>query len=317
MAIIGVVSAEKKYTLDEELSQIQDASIRLFVSKALERIPDYFWHIPASASGRFHPLDTLGEGGLVLHTKRVVYLSGELAKVFKLEGTKLDVLRAAAILHDSFKNGLMDEDHTEEDHPLIVRNQLQELASETPYFDEIMQAIECHQGLWGPQPLRMPKKSLEWALHIADFIASRSALYVYFSGYEPEKLPQEQEFSYLTKELEPLISRYLDLRTRRAGIEKEMEQLKNDITEEMHKLDERKVMTEKGSARLVNHTHYKINHTKLQPILEKMGLWGKVTMVNEKRLQEALADGVLEEEDIKDAVQRNIKESVRILPRED
>lgn len=311
------MSEERKFNLDEELEQIEDPSIRLFVTKALERVPSYFWHVPASASGRFHPLDTLGEGGLVLHTRRAVYLATEIAKVFKIDGAKLDVLRAATILHDSFKNGLVDEDRTEADHPLIVRHQLKDLASETPYFDEIMNAIECHQGLWGPQPLRMPKKPLEWSLHIADFIASRTAVYLYFSGYEPKEPPAEQEFEALSEDLEPAISRYLDLRTDRAEIEKQMEQVKKQILEEMNRRGEHKILTTKGSARLQINTHFKINQAKLKPLLERLGFWDKVTMVNEKRLQELLNDGIVSEEEVSDAVEKIAKDSVRILPRED
>ncbi|MBA7594874.1 hypothetical protein ES703_01830 [subsurface metagenome] len=311
------MNAERQFNLDEELAQIQDPSIRLFVTKALERVPSYFWHVPASASGRFHPLDTLGEGGLVLHTRRAVYLATEIAKVFKIDGAKLDVLRAAAILHDSFKNGLVDEDRTEADHPLIVRHQLKDLASETPYFDEIMNAIECHQGLWGPQPLRMPKKPLEWSLHIADFIASRTAVYLYFSGYEPLEPPVEQEFEALSEDLEPAISRYLDLRADRAEIEKQMEQVKKQILEEMNRRGEHKILTTKGSARLQINTHFKINQAKLKPLLERLGFWDKVTMVNEKRLQELLNDGIVSEEEVSDAVEKIAKDSVRILPRED
>ncbi|TKJ40201.1 hypothetical protein CEE36_09710 [candidate division TA06 bacterium B3_TA06] len=311
------MNAERQFNLDEELAQIQDPSIRLFVTKALERVPSYFWHVPASASGRFHPLDTLGEGGLVLHTRRAVYLATEIAKVFKIDGAKLDVLRAATILHDSFKNGLVDEDRTEADHPLIVRHQLKDLASETPYFDEIMNAIECHQGLWGPQPLRMPKKPLEWSLHIADFIASRTAVYLYFSGYEPLEPPAEQEFEALSEDLEPAISRYLDLRADRAEIEKQMEQVKKQILEEMNRRGEHKILTTKGSARLQINTHFKINQAKLKPLLERLGFWDKVTMVNEKRLQELLNDGIVSEEEVSDAVEKIAKDSVRILPRED
>lgn len=311
------MNEEKAYNLEDELSAIEDPSIRLFVGKALERIPEYFWHVSASASGRFHPLDTLGDGGLVLHTKRVVYLATELAKVFKVEGVKLDILRAAAILHDSFKNGLADEDHTEADHPLIVRHQLKDFSSDTSYFEDVMSAIECHQGLWGPQPLRMPKKPLEWVLHVADFIASRTAFYLYFSGYTPQKPPEEQEFDYLAEDLEPLVSRYLDLRVKRASLEKEMETIKRRILEEMAKREERKIVTTKGSARLVANTHFKIDHAKLRPILEKLGYWDKVTMVNEKRFQELLADELVSAEDVADAVEKVSKDSVRILPRED
>ncbi len=314
---IRLMNEDRQFTLDEELEQLQDPSIRLFVTKALERVPDYFWHVPASASGRFHPLDTLGDGGLVLHTKRVVYLVTEIAKVFKLDGVKLDILRAAAMLHDSFKNGIADEDHTEEDHPLIVRHQLKDLESETHHFEEIMGAIERHQGLWGPQPLRMPKTSLEWCLHIADFVASRTAVYLYFSGYKPEKIPPEQELPALSEDLEPAIIRYLDLRTRRAEIEREMEQVKKQIAEEMHKREERKAVTTKGSARLVSNTHCKIDQAKLRPILDAKGLWDKVIMVNEKRLQELLNDGIVTPEELGDAIEKTSKDSVRILPRED
>ncbi len=310
------MSNELKFSLDDELKHIEDPSIKLFVTKALEKLPSYFWHVSASASGRFHPLDTLGEGGLVLHTKRVVYLAVELAKVFKVEGVKLDILRAAAMLHDSFKNGLEDAEHTEEDHPLIVRYQLKHLESETPYFNEIMNAIECHQGLWGPQPLRMPKKPLEWILHIADFIASRTAFYLYFSGYTPEKSPEEENFDFLASDLEPAIARYLDLRVKRAELEKEMEQIKKQIIDEMNNRQERKIVTTKGSARLVANTHYKLDHAKLRPILESKGFWDKVSMINEKRFQELLADGAITAEEISEGFEKITKDAIRILPRE-
>lgn len=312
-----LMSKERKYNLDEELAGIEDPSIRLFTTKALELVPDYFWHVPASASGRFHPLDTLGEGGLVLHTKRVVYLSCQIANVFKIESVNLDVLRSAAILHDSFKNGVKDEDHTEEDHPLIVRHQLKDLATETPYFDEILAAIECHQGLWGPQPLRMPKKPLDWALHLADFIASRTAVYLYFSGYKPESHPSELDYGHLDSDLDELVEKYLDLRVNRASIESEMEQIKNKLVEEMNTRGERKLVTTKGSARLVSNTHYKINQARLKPVLEKLGLWDKVVMVNDKRLSEILSDEIISEEELGDAIEKVSKDTLRILPRED
>ena len=180
-----------------------------------------------------------------------------------------------------------------------------------------MNAIECHQGLWGPQPLRMPKKPLEWSLHIADFIASRTAVYLYFSGYEPLEPPVEQEFEALSEDLEPAISRYLDLRADRAEIEKQMEQVKKQILEEMNRRGEHKILTTKGSARLQINTHFKINQAKLKPLLERLGFWDKVTMVNEKRLQELLNDGIVSEEEVSDAVEKIAKDSVRILPRED
>jgi len=180
-----------------------------------------------------------------------------------------------------------------------------------------MEAIECHQGLWGPQPLRMPKKPLHWALHIADFVASRSAFYLYFSGYKPPSLPDENEMPYLAEDLTESISRYLDLRVKRAEIEKQMEEIKLKIIDEMNKRGEKKVFSTKGSARLVGNTHIKINQTKLREVLEKAGLWDKVVMANEKRLQELIEDGLITDEQLGDAVEKISKEGIRILPRED
>ena len=312
-----LMNKELRFHLDDEVAAIADPSIRLFTAKALERVPEYFWHVPASASGRFHPLDTLGEGGLVLHTKRVVYLSNEMAKAFKIDGVNVDVLRSAAILHDSFKNGLSDNGHTEEDHPLIVRYQLKELLTETSQFEDIMKAIECHQGIWGPKPLRMPSKPLEWALHLADFVASRTSIYLYFTGYTPQVMPEKLEFPGLIEDLSPVISSYLELREKRAAIEKQMESLKQQIAEEMNKRGERKIVTSKGSARLVGETHFKLNQLKLKEILEKLGYWEKVSMVNEKRLQELMTDGLVSEADLGESVEKVSKDILRIFPRED
>ena len=37
-----------------------------------ELVPDYFYDVPASSTGKYHPWYSLGYGGLVRHTKAVV-----------------------------------------------------------------------------------------------------------------------------------------------------------------------------------------------------------------------------------------------------
>ena len=62
-----------------ELELIKDEKLRAFTEFYLSnRVPSYFWEIGASASGKYHPPFSQGNGGLVRHTKAVVYFCDEL-----------------------------------------------------------------------------------------------------------------------------------------------------------------------------------------------------------------------------------------------
>ena len=63
-----------------ELSYIMDDTLRTFISQCLDGLPNYFRHIGASTSGKYHPAYTLGEGGLVRHTKAAVGIAKELIR---------------------------------------------------------------------------------------------------------------------------------------------------------------------------------------------------------------------------------------------
>ena len=53
----------------KELSLIKDNSIRKFVEDFLNQVPEYFFNVAASSTGKYHPDYALGEGGLIRHTK--------------------------------------------------------------------------------------------------------------------------------------------------------------------------------------------------------------------------------------------------------
>src|SRR3712207_7076086 len=61
-----------------EIEAIKDISIKQFTIKALESLPEYFWEVPASSTGKYHPQYALGEGGLARHTKGAVKIALEL-----------------------------------------------------------------------------------------------------------------------------------------------------------------------------------------------------------------------------------------------
>ena len=69
---------EKVYTFQKELMWIKNKDIRIFAVNMLGRLPDYFFVVPASSTGKYHPEYSLGEGGLVKHTKSAVLIAKTL-----------------------------------------------------------------------------------------------------------------------------------------------------------------------------------------------------------------------------------------------
>lgn len=83
--------------------------------------------MPASTSGRFHPEFSLGEGGLVRHTKAAVRIAIELFRdsvfnTFEFMEHEQDLIIMALILHDGLKQGWNEEGHTRFDHPFLMSN---------------------------------------------------------------------------------------------------------------------------------------------------------------------------------------------------
>lgn len=168
---------------------------------ALLTIPDYFYEIPASTTGKYHPEYSLGQGGLVRHTKAAVLIAKMLfgiemySKVF----TELqqDLMLAALILHDSYKCGITHEQYTRYDHPIIAANEIRKMSGleeEMDYIDPvtkqqtkisqkeyIARCIEHHMGQWtedykGNKVLEKPRNGCEKFVHQADYLASRKNL---------------------------------------------------------------------------------------------------------------------------------------------
>ena len=102
-----------------EIDLIEDEQIKALVIKALESAPDYFYTIPASATGKYHPAYSLGEGGLVRHTKAAVKLANDLLtlELYAKLVPHRDEIIAALILHDSVKKGMNGNKFTTIDHP--------------------------------------------------------------------------------------------------------------------------------------------------------------------------------------------------------
>lgn len=189
---------------DDEIQLIEDEGIRQLVIDILRCAPKYFWHVRASATGKYHPPDENRPGGQILHTKRAVYLANQLCRMDDIRGLDRDKLLAAMIVHNIFIRGVQDEPHekTDPNHPLHVRMKTGHL-KHRPHYDEIMTLVEGHMGRWSPCDEVKPKTKLARLAHIADYISSRREVFVNYPGIEKFS----ERFSALEEEEQTRTSR--------------------------------------------------------------------------------------------------------------
>lgn len=177
----------------DELKLIKSQEVRDFVLRVFDTMtPDYFWTCPASTSGKYHPQVSLGEGGLVRHTKLAVWWGVELMRMYDPSPEAYDAVIAALILHDLRKNG----DRLVNGRPTLpncvnVHGTL--LAEEIgrqmfppgiepgSVYNMTLDGIAYHMGRWtDPNWKYQTMESEEWLLtwerrivHMADYCASR------------------------------------------------------------------------------------------------------------------------------------------------
>ena len=185
-----------KEVFNVELERIKNDNVRVSAESILDMLPDYFYEIPASSSGKYHPEFSLGEGGLVRHVKVAMRV---LEEMFRDEAfgtyddyTK-DLMRMALLLHDGFKSGVVYSGHTNSDHPVImsdfIKNNQDKLLITEKDAEFVSRLILTHMGPWntdkeGKEIMPVPKTREELLIHLCDYMASRNFLNVYFKNNE-------------------------------------------------------------------------------------------------------------------------------------
>ena len=174
---------ERLALFERELSYIKDEKIKEFAKKVIEDADDYFFTVPASSSGKYHPDFARGEGGLVRHTKAVVFFTAEFCRSEFEFGTinarQAQLLIVAAIAHDIKKQGDGSTGHTlMKEHPLYgaeyikKENEKYGLLSDED-VEYIYKAIRSHMGPWCDVK---PETRAELTLFYADYSASRAEI---------------------------------------------------------------------------------------------------------------------------------------------
>lgn len=136
--------------LDRETQKIKSFYIREFVKKALLRADPMFWKAPCSSSGKYHPPEDQGEGGLIRHLQKGVIVVEQFARRAQFDEFELDMAIAAMILHDICKDGFPPWGrHTDYTHGLIGSKWLEQFELRNKVMKKtILNAVRYHMAPW-------------------------------------------------------------------------------------------------------------------------------------------------------------------------
>jgi len=190
------------------VNKIQHIPFKQAVIELVELSPDYITCIPSSSTGKYHPADEINESGMVLHVGRCSAIAEEMLRMDSEDNSAeykyyIDILHAACVLHDIFKNGVVStktnndgiklskSKYTAKNHPALIYKLICEY-EEKVTNEEVKEriralAILClfHEGRWTTEPSKQlcNKKWLTKAtvylskmMHLVDYIASRRTM---------------------------------------------------------------------------------------------------------------------------------------------
>ena len=185
--------SKKTDAFKTEINYIKNDNYKKCAEELIDLLPDYFFEVAASSTGKYHPSFSLGEGGLLRHTKAMVKIGVELMNNnslgHKFTDAEKDLLIISMIMHDGLKHGREYEKYTKFEHPLIVCEHIKEnkdkLSLNDKEIDFICKNISSHMGEWNTSDysdvvLPLPKDKYQRFVHMCDFLASRKFLDIKF-----------------------------------------------------------------------------------------------------------------------------------------
>lgn len=187
---------EKQDYFAKEYDYIKDSKKRENLKYLVSNLPDYFFEIPASSTGKYHPAFASTEHGLVKHTKVAVRIAKELLDnpgLNNFKDNEKDIIIMALVLHDGFKCGKIKEKYTRFDHPLLASSFIDEHRDKLSLSDEeidlIKRVISSHMGIWNRdfndlEVLPKPKDKYERFVHLCDYLSSKKFMNIQFDGVD-------------------------------------------------------------------------------------------------------------------------------------
>ena len=203
---------EKSKIFDSLLDTFENPDIKSFAKACINTIPNYFWDVGASSTGKYHPKYALGDLGLARHTCAVVRFLNHIFSIdcYKNDFTsrERDLIRVAGMMHDSRKSGddmdFARNKYTKFDHPVLAADIVRAQRGLLPEaeIELVANTIESHMGQWNKdwrsgKVLPLPKTKYQKILHLADYLASRKDIEVLFEGYQASPQPKSDVEEYI------------------------------------------------------------------------------------------------------------------------
>ena len=186
---------DKIEVFNKEYKYIKNQEYVKNLKKIINMLPDYFFKVAASSTGKYHPAFTLGDGGLVRHSKAVVRIGFELLNNDSISNiftdNEKDLMLCALLIHDGLKHGLVESKYTVFEHPILMSKFIIDNKDEFTWTDKeikfMSSVIETHMGQWtkdykGNEVLTKPSNKYQKFVHMCDYLASRKFLDIKFEN---------------------------------------------------------------------------------------------------------------------------------------
>ncbi len=178
---------DKEKVFTNEYLYIEDEGLRNDAKYLVSHLPDYFFKVDASSTGKYHPKYAAGDGGLTRHVKSACKFANELLSnpiIGKpYSGRDKDLIIIALLIHDGLKYGKAEkEQYTRFDHPLLAceyaKENAENLSMTSEELEKMANAVASHMGPWNTSQysdvvLPVPKAPMEKFVHMCDYLASR------------------------------------------------------------------------------------------------------------------------------------------------
>lgn len=181
----------KEIYFEKELGLIENPLIKSIAEKGIKLLPEYFYKVPASSTGKYHPSFALGYGGLYRHVCASVGIAVDLFRVRDFTSDEQDIIIASLMLHDGWKQGENGTGNTTHTHPVVASKTLREnikvdSTQEQDFLEVICSNIETHMGQWTTSKwdktvLPSPQTTMQLFVCDCDYLASRKDIEFNFS----------------------------------------------------------------------------------------------------------------------------------------
>ena len=186
---------KKNLFFKEELGYFKTERIKKDAILLIDELPEYFFSVPASSTGKYHPNYALGDGGLVRHTKAAMRIANELLNVntsiTSFNDVEKDLILLSLLIHDGFKHGVKKSKYTVFEHPNIIADKVLQMSDVLSLSKEenaiVRSALMSHMGEWNTNSysetiLKKPTNRFDKFVHMCDFLASRKFIEIDFGG---------------------------------------------------------------------------------------------------------------------------------------